>query len=114
MFLNGRSTEKGTTHLSVRLRPATTCGSSALAHRTPRGSEGETEAMTSPRAQIGPYAINRKVGRGGMGVVLLARDCTLDRDIAIKALSQDFAGDANFDGSLDLPDVEPFIEQLLR
>ena len=41
--------------------------------------------------RIGPYQIIREIGRGGMGVVHLARDTRLDRDVAIKALPEDFA-----------------------
>jgi len=43
--------------------------------------------------QIGPYQIIREVGRGGMGVVHLARDTRLDRDVAIKELPEAFAQD---------------------
>ncbi|NIV48240.1 MAG: serine/threonine protein kinase, partial [Gammaproteobacteria bacterium] len=43
--------------------------------------------------QIGPYRIIREVGRGGMGVVYLAHDTRLDRDVAIKELPEHFAQD---------------------
>ena len=43
--------------------------------------------------QIGPYRIVREIGRGGMGVVHLARDTRLDRDVAIKELPEIFAQD---------------------
>src|SRR3954464_14302624 len=40
------------------------------------------------------YAIKRLIGRGGMGVVYLARDRRLDRLVAIKKLLPHLAGDA--------------------
>lgn len=43
--------------------------------------------------KIGPYAIIRELGRGGMGVVFVGRDTRLDRDVAIKALPEQLAQD---------------------
>jgi serine/threonine-protein kinase len=50
--------------------------------------------MTHPTAEFldlqaalaGEYSLQRELGRGGMGVVYLARDVQLDRDVAIKVL----------------------------
>lgn len=42
---------------------------------------------------LGPYTIERELGRGGMGAVFLARDAALDRYVAIKFLSDSLAGD---------------------
>jgi serine/threonine protein kinase len=44
--------------------------------------------------KVGPYSIERELGRGGMGAVYLARDAALDRYVAIKFLSESYAGDA--------------------
>jgi serine/threonine protein kinase len=37
--------------------------------------------------------IRKRIGRGGMGIVFLGRDESLKRDVAIKVLAPDFAGD---------------------
>ena len=40
---------------------------------------------------IGSYQVVREIGRGGMGIVYLALDTTLDRQVAIKALPPQLA-----------------------
>jgi len=49
--------------------------------------------MTGAPERIGPYPIEREVGRGGMGVVYLGRDTRLDRRVAIKVLPDAVAAD---------------------
>ena len=44
-------------------------------------------------ASIGPFTIERELGRGGMGEVYLARDTRLDRQVAIKAMPAHLAQD---------------------
>ena len=50
-------------------------------------------AMAGAPHRVGPYEMVREIGRGGMGVVFLARDDRLDRDVAIKALPEEMASD---------------------
>ena len=51
--------------------------------------------MKTPASQIGPHAIQREIGRGGMGVVYVAHDSRLDRQVAIKALPEHLSSDAD-------------------
>jgi len=44
-------------------------------------------------ALAGQYELRREIGRGGMGVVYLARDVRLDRRVAIKTLPPHLAND---------------------
>lgn len=66
-------------------------------------------------AAIGPYKVDRELGRGGMGEVFLATDTRLDRQVAIKSLpahlSQDvdrltrFQREAKMLASLNHPNI---------
>ena len=51
--------------------------------------------LTTLPTQLGPYTIDREIGRGGMGVVYLGHDTKLDRPVAIKALPEHLAGDVD-------------------
>ncbi len=49
-------------------------------------SHPSAEFLDLQAALAGEYSLERELGRGGMGVVYLARDVQLDRDVAIKVL----------------------------
>jgi eukaryotic-like serine/threonine-protein kinase len=49
--------------------------------------------MLAVGSTVGPFAITAPLGKGGMGEVWRARDTRLGRDVAIKAMSAEFAGD---------------------
>ena len=46
----------------------------------------DDEFVQVQSALAGEYSLQREIGRGGMGIVYLARDVQLDRDVAIKVL----------------------------
>jgi eukaryotic-like serine/threonine-protein kinase len=48
--------------------------------------------VTHP-TKIGRYEVIERVGRGGMGAVYRGRDTVLEREVAIKVMSSDFAAD---------------------
>src|SRR5688572_17415908 len=55
-----------------------------MAHPSP-------EFLDLQAALAGEYSLQRELGRGGMGIVYLARDVQLDRDVAIKVLPSHLA-----------------------
>jgi len=75
------------------------------------------EFMALQRALAGRYSLERELGRGGMGIVFLARDVALDRPVAIKLLPpamaaqpaprQRFLREARTAAKLSHPNVVP-------
>ena len=51
------------------------------------------ELVKLQMALAGRYSLEREIGRGGMGVVYLAREVALDRPVAIKFLNDARAAD---------------------
>src|SRR5690349_17633457 len=57
----------------------------------PESAAPSTEFLELQSALAGEYSLQRELGRGGMGIVYLARDVQLDRDVAIKVLPMNLA-----------------------
>jgi serine/threonine-protein kinase len=79
-------------------------------------------SVTGPGSQIGPFRIERELGRGGAGVVYLAHDTKLDRPVAIKSLPLEvkdnpkvlsrFTREARVLASLNHPNIATIYDEL--
>ena len=56
-------------------------------------SAAPPELLTLQQVVAGRYSIQRELGRGGMGIVFLARDVALERQVAVKLLPPRLADD---------------------
>ncbi len=71
------------------------CGLCFDEDRTSCGEDAQPLVVSAlPRLLLGRYRINRRLGRGGMGVVYAAADQALARDVAVKVLRDELAADA--------------------
>src|SRR5215218_7272704 len=78
------------------------------------------KAAFTPGTTFANYRVESLLGRGGMGVVYLARDLSLDRPVALKLIAPELADDEQFRArflrepklaaSLDHPNVIPIYE----
>jgi serine/threonine-protein kinase len=85
----------------------------------PTRSLGGSQAL--PGGQIGPFRIERELGRGGAGVVYLAHDTKLDRSVAIKSLPAEmmanpkarsrFSREARLLASLNHPNIATIYDE---
>ena len=91
------------------------------------GKEMETTvsfdgSVPGPGATIGPFRIERELGRGAMGIVYLAHDTRLNRPVAIKSLPAEllendkvrtlFKREARVLASLNHPNIATIYEEL--
>jgi hypothetical protein len=79
-----------------------------------------TAGLVGPGTEIAGYTVLRSLGRGGMGIVYLAEQTALARQVALKIIAPELAGDLGFRerferesriaASLDHPNVIPVYE----
>ena len=73
-----------------------------------------------PNQVLGGYKVTRLIGRGGMGEIYLARQMTVDRDVALKILSpalvekhppfaDQFISEARAAGRFNAPTSSPYM-----
>ncbi len=73
--------------------PSTRVGSAP----PPKPSSAEADAKKSKKiTQLGDFKLEKKLGQGGMGTVYLATQTSLDRKVALKTLSSEFAKKPDF------------------
>ncbi|HTH64079.1 MAG TPA: protein kinase [Gemmatimonadales bacterium] len=82
------------TPLPANSRFCFVCGTDQTAGADAQAT-GPVEGLQARLQRIvaGEYQIERMLGRGGMGMVFLAQDLTLEREVAIKVLPPDFSTD---------------------
>jgi serine/threonine-protein kinase len=66
-------------------------GAEENASERPSMTAPSPEFLALQAALAGEYSLERELGRGGMGIVFLARDVQLERDVAIKVLPSHLA-----------------------
>ena len=80
--------------MTVRAEEETVGPESGSTERSPGDSSDTAEGEAPPNTQrIGKYEILKPLGRGGMGAVYKAFDPVLERDVAIKVMLPETAGD---------------------
>src|SRR2546425_2321528 len=113
-----RSRPHGVLRAREARRPASSRAAVAPSlHRATMLRDLDPQHRTLDRALAGRYVLERRLGRGGMGVVFLARELLLERQVAIKLLPplkaadprarRRFLGEARTVARLSHPNIVP-------
>jgi eukaryotic-like serine/threonine-protein kinase len=93
-YVDGALTADEITRVDSHLSTCATCrkdlSAMAVAHTMPIAREGGDELV--PGDTIGRYVLSSEHARGGMGIVAIAFDPELGRNVAIKVLRPDLSG----------------------
>jgi serine/threonine protein kinase len=77
--------------------PSSSPRAATPAPSAPKSSSSDADAKKSKKvSQLGDFKLEKKLGQGGMGTVYLATQTSLDRKVALKTLSPEFAKKPDF------------------
>jgi hypothetical protein len=97
LLSRGADTAAGAT-----FRECPRCGTCYEETASACGTDGEVlAAVRLPRLLVARYRLDARLGRGGMGTVYAASDLALEREVAVKVLRDDLAGDAEAVGRFE-------------
>ncbi len=88
------STDQYEALMETQHRAVKTAPDPHLAEEAP--PQPSTDVLLVPGTKLGGYQLIERLGAGAMGTVWLARQLSLDRDVAVKVLRPGFAGDPLF------------------
>jgi serine/threonine protein kinase len=96
MFDAGKPTAAAAATMAGRGMDATAPGHYGGATRADTSPAPAPSASGSVPATIGGYKIVKELGRGAMGAVYLAKQTSLDRDVALKTIQAQYADNPTF------------------
>src|SRR5260370_278697 len=91
-FLSDETAGQTAPDLSGRMEAVLAWVKGGAAAGDPVLSPGDSPMAVNTGTQLGPYRIERLLGKGGMGEVFLGTDHRLGRPVAIKISTQEFSG----------------------
>jgi serine/threonine-protein kinase len=89
--------DMGATVIGEETKPAKPAKQAAAPAAKAKETEADHDKSGAKKvSQLGDFLIIKKLGQGGMGTVYLAKQVSLDRQVALKTLSKEFAKKPDF------------------